>query len=32
MSGTAPLPNTIEQPLPGGVSCTIRTWSPNAVS
>ena len=24
MSGTAPLPMTIEQPEPGGVSCTIR--------
>ena len=32
MSGTAPLPMTIEQPDPGGVSCTTRICSLMTVS
>jgi hypothetical protein len=32
MSGTAPLPITTEQPDPGGVNCTNRTFSLITVS
>ena len=32
MSGTAPLPMTIEHADPGGVNCTMRTSGPIVVS